>query len=260
MAKPIQLSDGWRWFKDALQALKNQPLGLVGIVIFYVLISGLLSGIPVIGPILAGVWMPFGAVLTGFATRDALRRRLPTYAPLLATARKQVTRLHLISVGLVSAGCMELIFLACQWLSADQIQAWKISEEGVIDTASIFANFPWLGVVTGVLLYTPLFMATLFAPLLIADAGQTPGKSFFYSFFGILRSFFPCLLAGLLLIGLTAVIAFIGNGLFLALGLGGGFSYLSPFVVIFMTIIAQAMVWPMYRDLFGEKALFDRLP
>ena len=60
MAKPIQLSDGWRWFKDALQALKNQPLGLVGIVIFYVLISGLLSGIPVIGPILAGVWMPFG--------------------------------------------------------------------------------------------------------------------------------------------------------------------------------------------------------
>ncbi len=150
-------------------------------------------------------------------------------------------------------------------------------------------------------------MATLFAPLLIADAGQTPGKSFFYSFFGILRSFFPCLLAGLLLIGLTAVIAFIGNGLFLALGLGpgksffysffgilrsffpcllagllligltaviafignglflalglgGGFSYLSPFVVIFMTSLAQAMVWPMYRDLFGEKALFDRLP
>ena len=104
MAKPIQVSDGWRWFKDALQALKNQPLGLVGIVIFYILISGLLSGIPVIGPILAGVWMPFGAVLTGFATRDALRRRLPTYAPLLAAARKQVTRLHLISVGLVSAG------------------------------------------------------------------------------------------------------------------------------------------------------------
>ncbi len=260
MAKPIQVSDGWRWFKDALLALKNQPLGLVGIVIFYILISGLLSGIPVIGPILAGVWMPFGAVLTGFATRDALRRRLPTYAPLLAAARKQVTRLHLISVGLVSAGCMEIIFLVAQWLSADKIKAWKMTDEGIIDTATIMTNFPWLGVCVGLALYTPLFMATLFAPLLIADAGQTPGKSFFYSFFGTARNFVPCLLAGVLLVGLTAVIAFIGNGLFLALGLGNAFSYLSPFVVIFMTSIAQAMVWPMYRDLFGEKALFDRLP
>lgn len=260
MATPLQAADGWRWFREALRALKNQPLGLIGIVVFYLLISGLLSGIPFIGPILAGVWMPFGAVLIGFAARDAVNNRIPSYAPLLAVVRKPVTRLHLISVGLMSAGCMELIFLAFQLLSASSLEAWKVSKDGIIDVASVTANFPWLGAGVALVLYLPLFMATLFAPLLISDAGQTVGKSFFYSFFGTLRNMAPCLTAAVSVLALTAVVGFLANGLFLALGLGGYFSYLTPVIVMILTTVAQAMVWPMYRDLFGEKNLFQHLP
>ena len=72
MAQAFNYADGLRWFGEGVRALRNRPLGLVGIVVFYVLISGLLSGLPVVGTILAGVWMPFGAVLTGFAAREAL--------------------------------------------------------------------------------------------------------------------------------------------------------------------------------------------
>ena len=104
MAQAFNYADGLRWFGEGVRALRNRPLGLVGIVVFYVLISGLLSGLPVVGTILAGVWMPFGAVLTGFAAREALADRLPGYAPLLAAFRKQGMRLHLSLIH-ISSGC-----------------------------------------------------------------------------------------------------------------------------------------------------------
>ncbi|EJX06541.1 hypothetical protein EVA_05352 [gut metagenome] len=33
---------------------------------------------------------------------------------------------------------------------------------------------------------------------------------------------------------------------------------MAPFAAILLSTIAQAMIWPMYRDLFGEKHLFER--
>lgn len=249
MAQAFNYADGLRWFGEGVRALRNRPLGLVGIVVFYVLISGLLSGLPVVGTILAGVWMPFGAVLTGFAAREALADRLPGYAPLLAAFRKQGMRLHLIAVGLISAGVLELVMLVFQLLSADQIAQWKMVE-GAIDPESVAA---------ALVLYTPLFMATLFAPLLIADAGQGAGKSFFYSFFGILRNFSACLTTAVLLVLMTSAAVFLTVGAGLAAGLGGATTYITPIIAILVTTIAQACVWPMYRDLFGPKNLFERL-
>ena len=258
MAQSFNSADGLRWFGEGVRALKNRPLGLIVIVIFYVLVSGLLSSLPIIGTILAGVWMPFGAVLTGFAAREALADRLPTYAPLFAAFKKEGMRLHLIAVGLISAGVLELIMLIFQLLSADQISQWKMSE-GVIDASSVAAHFPAAGVASVLVLYIPLFMATLFAPLLIADAGQGAGKSFFYSFFGILKNFTACFTTGFLLVLLTSAAVFLTIGAGFAAGLGGATTYITPIIAIFITTIAQACVWPMYRDLFGPKNLFNRL-
>lgn len=142
MAQAFNYADGLRWFGEGVRALRNRPLGLVGIVVFYVLISGLLSGLPVVGTILAGVWMPFGAVLTGFAAREALADRLPGYAPLLAAFRKQGMRLHLIAVGLISAGVLELVMLVFQLLSADQIAQWKMVEGRSTPKASRHTSRP----------------------------------------------------------------------------------------------------------------------
>ena len=76
MAQAFNYADGLRWFGEGVRALRNRPLGLVGIVVFYVLISGLLSGLPVVGTILAGVWMPFGAEgAAQTAVEKAMRQR-----------------------------------------------------------------------------------------------------------------------------------------------------------------------------------------
>ena len=87
MAQPVTAVSGWRWFLEGVHALKTQPLALIGIVVFYILISGLLSSVPFIGTIAASVWMPFGALLVGFAARDALSGRVPSYGILPAAFR-----------------------------------------------------------------------------------------------------------------------------------------------------------------------------
>ena len=80
MALPA--SQGLVWFREALRALKNQPVALSGIVVFNLLMMGILSSLPIVGLVLASLWMPFGVVLTAEGARDALDGRIPRYTPL----------------------------------------------------------------------------------------------------------------------------------------------------------------------------------
>ena len=78
-------------------------------------------------------------------------------------------------------------------------------------------------------------------------------------FFGILRNFSACLTTAVLLVLMTSAAVFLTVGAGLAAGLGGATTYITPIIAILVTTIAQACVWPMYRDLFGPKNLFERL-
>ena len=171
MAQPVTAASGWRWFLEGVRALRMQPLALTGIVVFYILISGLLSSMPFIGTMAAAVWMPFGAVLVGFAARDTLAGRTPVYGTFIAAFRKPGMRLRLIGVGLISAACMEVIMLIFQLLSKASIAQWDISEKG-ISLSSVADNLPVTGLVVSVALYVPLLMATLFA-----SSSRTPARA-----------------------------------------------------------------------------------
>lgn len=256
MHSPITAKSGWQWFLDGLTAVKKQPLALTGIVVFYILVSGLLSGLPAVGTLLASLWMPFGCVLVGFATRDTLAGKHPRYSTLVETVKKPALRMTLMWIGLISALYMEVVVIAFSWLAKDSMVKWVMTQKS-IDVDSILNNFPTAAVIVGIVLYVPLFMMTLFAPLLAADGAQKYGKSFFYSFFGIWRNLGAALVALISIGALTAITGFVLNGIFLAAGAAGAFSYVTPIVVLLLTTIAQAMIWPMYRDLFGEKRLFD---
>lgn len=256
MSFPVTAKSGWRWFLEALSAVRKQPLALTGIVVFYLLVSGLLSGLPAIGTLLASIWMPFGCVLVGFATRDSLNGKHPGYRTLLDTVKKPALRMTLMWIGLISALYMEILVIVASFLSKDSMAKWVVTQD-TIDVDSILNNFPTAAVVVGIVMYLPFLMMTLFAPLLAADAAQRFGKSFFYSFFGICRHPGASFVALLSIGGLTALTGFALNSLFLLAGIPEALSYVAPFAAIFLTTIAQAMIWPMYRDLFGEKHLFD---
>ena len=85
-------------------------------------------------------------------------------------------RLHLIAVGLISAGVLELVMLVFQLLSADQIAQWKMVE-GAIDPESVAAHFPSAGVAAALVLYTPLLPAPWPASAMRSGAKSVAMKS-----------------------------------------------------------------------------------
>ena len=247
MALPA--SQGLVWFREALRALKNQPVALSGIVVFNLLTMGILSSLPIVGLVLASLWMPFGVVLTAEGARDALDGRIPRYTPLKEAWANRTGRLGLFTVGIVSAVAMEIISAVFALLGRDQIAAWVIDEQG-ISIESVLANFPTTAALVALLLNVLLWMATTFPPLLIHRAGQAPMQSIFYSFFGILKNW-ASVLAFVLVLGLlTAALSAVSVMISIAMGIPSAWGYFTPFIVVFLTSIAQAGVWSMYRDIF----------
>ena len=145
---------GFSWFKDSCRTLKLQPLAYTGIVVFSLLMSGLLSSLPLIGTLLASLWMPFASVLTGFAARDVLAGRTPVYFTLIAIFRDKASRWPLLAVGILASIWMELDMLVFQMMGQADLAQWKITAEG-IDVESIAAHFPVGAFLTAFALYLP---------------------------------------------------------------------------------------------------------
>ena len=164
---------GFSWFKDSCRTLKLQPLAYTGIVVFSLLMSGLLSSLPLIGTLLASLWMPFASVLTGFAARDVLAGRTPVYFTLIAIFRDKASRWPLLAVGILASIWMELDMLVFQMMGQADLAQWKITAEGV-DVESIAAHFPvgafliFLTIESISIAAGGLMFFTFMAPILIA--------------------------------------------------------------------------------------------
>ncbi|MFU0841225.1 MAG: hypothetical protein ACFWTZ_01175 [Burkholderia sp.] len=256
-ALPNTPSTGLQWFSEGMRSLRVPgTIAFSGVVIFYLLMSGLLAGLPLVGLLLASLWMPFGSVMTGFAARDVLAGGRPAWGVLGQAWAQKRLRLRLLGLGVVSAAGMQIVLIVFSLLSKDQLSKWVVTEQGV-DAASIAGNIPYFGIAVSSLLYVPLLMATVFAPLLLADAGQTLGKSLFYSFFGVVKNFMPSVTAGLC-VSLSALVcgtlttALFALSPFLA-------SFVAALLTALLSMISQAMVWAMYRGIFGEKRLFGTI-
>lgn len=259
MHSPLPAACGPTWFKQALNIIRQQPLGFYSLVVFYILVSGLLSSLPVLGGVLAGIWMPFGALMLAFAARDAQAGIVPTIRPLLAAVKKPVMRQTLFGLGITYAIWMEVILLVFNLMAAPHLNQWVVTDQG-IDFDSVLAHLPVAAVLVGVILYIPALMATCFAPVLAGDAGLGIGKSLFFSFFGVLRNFAACAAAALAFVGLALIVGLSLDLIFMLTGLSGLLPYFGPLYVIAFTGIGQAMIWPMYCGLYGEKHLFEQLP
>lgn len=250
MPQTLSFSLGFSWFKDSCRTLKLQPLSFPGIVIFSLLVSMMLSGIPLIGTLLASLWMPYASVMTGFAARDTLDGRVPVYYTLIAIIRDKTSRYPLLILGLLSSVWMEIVMLVFEWLGRGDLDKWKITSEGV-DMASITGNFPLTAFLAAFALYVPILMMTLFAPLLIVQNRQKVGKSLFYSFFGVLRGIRPIIGWLVSTTVFSSAVFLLLDMLFIGIGLPQGFAFLAPLVVALLSAVCQAGVWVMFRDIFA---------
>lgn len=240
---------GIAWLKASAVALRSWPLALPGIVLFTIIVSGLLSSLPFVGFVLANLWTPYAAVLTGTAAREAVAGRRPGYEGLVGAFKDVWARRQLFTIGLVYAIWAEIVSLVFALLSREELQAWKITDEG-IDYGSIAANIPWTGALTAFVLFVPLLMATVFSPLLIWIHRQSAGKSLFYSFFGSLRSLLPIVIFAVVLFGLSAAAAAVLDAVLITLGLGGGLFLIAPILIALIAALSQTGVWCMFADIF----------
>lgn len=250
MPQSLSFSLGLSWFKDSCRTLKLQPLSFPGIVIFSLLVSMMLSGIPLVGTLLASLWMPYASVMTGFAARDTLDGRVPVYFTLIAIIRDKASRYPLLILGLLASVWMEIDMLIFEWLGRGDLDKWKITADGV-DVASITGNFPFTAFVVAFILYVPILMMTLFAPLLIVQNRQKVGKSLFYSFFGVLRGIRPIIGWLVCTSVLSTAVFFLLEVFFAGIGLPQAFAFLAPLVVALLSAVCQAGVWVMFRDIFA---------
>ena len=250
---------GFSWFKDSCRTLKLQPLAYTGIVVFSLLMSGLLSSLPLIGTLLASLWMPFASVLTGFAARDVLAGRTPVYFTLIAIFRDKASRWPLLAVGILASIWMELDMLGFQMMGQADLAQWKITAEGV-DVESIAAHFPVGAFLTAFALYLPLLLMTLFAPLLIVHNRQSVIKSLFYSFFGTLRSLVPCLVWLVCVAALAFVIFLTIESISIAAGGLMFFTFMAPILIALISAVCQAGIWVMFRDIFASSRPDGEMP
>lgn len=222
--------------------------------VFYILMSGLLSGMPLIGGILAGLWMPFGSLLLVYGAKDVLDGKMPTYETLVKTFRKPQLRGRLATLGLIYAVGLQFAIWVFLYLGRD---AFKVMETS--DNLADF-NMPMgaFGVATAI--YLVVLLLTLFSPVLQADAGQKLNKSLFSSFLGILLQWRACLTAGIAYLVLGMILVTILFEAFQLLGIGRYFFYITPFYLTFITGVGYAMIWPMYRDIYGAKNGFEKQP
>ena len=218
---------------------------------FSLLMSGLLSSLPLIGTLLASLWMPFASVLTGFAARDVLAGRTPVYFTLIAIFRDKASRWPLLAVGILASIWMELDMLVFQMMGQADLAQWKITAEGV-DVESIAAHFPAGAFLTAFALYLPLLLMTLFAPLLIVQNRQSVIKSLFYSFFGTLRSLVPCLVWLVCVAALAFVIFLTIESISIAAGGLMFFTFMAPILIALISAVCQAGIWVMFRDIFAS--------
>lgn len=242
---------GFSWLKNALTAVRHRAARLFLIVFFYTATLGLLMLIPAAGPVLAALFMPFGTVLIGYATREAIADRMPDFFPLARAFSDKVLRTDLMSTGLVYAFVLITAQALYGYLAEPYWAQWQTQANDRLVWESVFEHFPWMPLGVASIIYIPGVMATWFSPLLCADKGMNWKKALFYSFFGCITNILPILVLGFLLVlGVTGIF-FVAGQLVDLLGLHSINMFIFfPLSCLVLTVI-YATYWPMYEALFG---------
>jgi hypothetical protein len=251
-ARIVAPARGVRWVLEGARMFAGAPLGWMLLAFGYLILTLLLTRVPLIGTTLGLLLYPGFTVGFMIASRaSALHQRLEMqmlFAGFQERARGQLAlgaiylagvTLAILGSSLVDDGVLLRAFLG---------QA-PVAEEGTEDSRA--------GVLAALVLTLPTAMAVFFAPLLVAWHGMTPVKAAFFSFFACLlnwRAFALYLAFGVVLMILISNLVL---GLALALAGPRGADPAALLSVLFMTMMLIALpvmmssFYASYRDLFG---------
>ena len=249
---------GTQWVREGVRLFLRQPLALGGLFVMCVMLSTLLSMLPVVGGALAMALVPTGVVGLMAAAREVGDGRFPM-PTILATALRQSpakTRAMLILGGLYALAVMLIVALTAAMDDGKLREllaqhGGSITPELLNDPAlqpAARASARQMMLSTALLL--PVSVLFWHAPALVHWHDVPVGKSLFFSAVGVLRNTLAYLIYG---IGWVTVSMLAWTALALLAGLVGNmglvFSGLLPISVV-VAAMATASLWPTFRDTF----------
>jgi len=255
----VPARNGWQWIVAGARLWARSPLGWMALVLFYWVLMSLATAIPWVGPIIGTLLLPPFSVSFMVMAREAEagHRLLPQLliAGFARNRRALFTLGAIYYVAVVAA--IAFSALADSGLLARYMLLGEVDRADAAGSAAVV----WAGVLA-MLAYTPVMMAYWFAPILAAWEDMSPGKSLFFSFFGVWRNWRAFAVYGAATAGLFGILvaAFgVVGGVLAGFGESGDFS--DPRRVMIATFVAAplllagaailiASVYASYRDVF----------
>jgi hypothetical protein len=231
---------GMLWVRLGIRTFLRQPLALAGLFFMYIAAVLLVTQIPVVGVVAAGILVPAATLGLMAATAEADRGKFPMPTLLLSAFRagRQRVRAMLVLGVLYTVG--SLIATAAGSLLAGGGAAGQ-------------AEFDPAMLVT-LALHTPLFLMFWHAPALVHWHGISPAKSLFFSAVACWRN-----LGALLVYGLGWMLVFLAVGTVLSLigGIAGGAAVARGVMLptaLLMAAMFTSSIYFTFRDSFTADA------
>ncbi|MEO8718664.1 MAG: BPSS1780 family membrane protein [Burkholderiales bacterium] len=254
-ARVVEPARGMRWIFEGCRLFLSAPVGWFAITFSYLMITLLLSVVPLIGAPLGLILYP--AFTVGFLAASRARAlRQPLELPVLfAGFRERVPQQ--LALGAVYIGGIVLAILGSS-LVDDGALLRIFSRPADAGEPIVMTAETRSGALMALLLYLPTFMTTFFAPVLVAWHAVRPAKALFYSFFACLlnwRAFLIYMTAGILLMVVATNVIFA-----LAIAIAGAevranpamlFSILVPVALFTIVPVMMTSAYVSYRDVFG---------
>lgn len=255
MSTNIHSATGVGWVRSAWLIFKTFPLGVIGLVAFYMLLLfvanliGTIVHLDFLGVILGSLVMPFGTLAFAVMGREVAAGSRPQLITCFEEGlRNGIIRNKLLLLGLIYGVCVIANGWLAGLLSRSAAEHW-IVKDGAIELQSLMNNLPWTAIIICGIIYALILCVTCFSPLLVAWKGQSIGKAFFFSLLLCMRNIIPLLAYGLaiVMIGLSGTFVTVLLGSML-----GGFSIFSGLWALLVTSLFYSGLWPMWVTFFGS--------
>ena len=235
---------GWRWIADGYRIYSKNRLMLSLIVFSYWLMMVMVNSVPVLGQIVATVFLP--AMSVGLMNACRRVEHGESIAPQVMFSGLAENLRTLLLLGLIYLLAALSIFALTSLIDGGTLFDLFVVGGQFDETSSPGAMM--LSAQVAMALFVPLVMAFWYAPVLSAWHGYTAGKSLFFSLVACLRNWRPFVVYsfGLLVGGLAMIIV---AGLLSAVMPGMGRAALFA-VAFFGMPIMYASFYVSYRDVF----------
>lgn len=237
---------GLVWVREGVTTFFRQPMALIGLFFMYMAVMLIVSQLPAIGVVLAGVLVPASTLGLMAATQEASRGKFPMPTVLVSAFRAGQQRLKaMLQLG--------VIYTVLSMLASVLVSA--LLPAGTQPAAGAAANEQISSALLLTLaLHLPLFLMFWHAPALVHWHGVSPVKSLFFSVVACLRNAGAFLVYGLAWGALVIVL-----GMVIAMGasLLGSAQMASTIMMPFAFLMAAMMSTSIYftfRDCFVSDA------